>query len=116
MTMTGQNAEVYQGDYRVLEVTVLDENDQPLDINGCDLTWVVYKLSTSVISLTKTIGSGIELTVPSGGIFEITIEPADTVNLLGNYNHECELTDSSSHPFTILTGYFKVIRSIANKP
>jgi len=105
---------IYQGDYRILEVTVLDETDAPRDVTGYLATWVVYKPTTKEIVLTKTVGSGISVLV--GAVFDITLEPEDTINLLGQYNHECELLDNSSHPFTILTGYFKVFSSEANHP
>ena len=114
MTKSGQNVTMYQGDYRILEVTVLDENDAPRDVTGCLVTWVVYKPTTKFVELTKIVGSGIS--APVGAVFEITLEPEDTLNLLGQYNHECEITDGSSHPFTILTGYFKVFSSEANLP
>lgn len=111
MTVTGQNLELYQGKDRVIEVIVYDGYDNRLNITGSDFTWVVYRPTPGSIKLTKTTGSGIILTVPVSGIMEITLVPADTQNLLGQYNHEGEITTPTGKQDTIFTGYFKVIAS-----
>lgn len=111
MTYTGQNLELYRGKDRIIEVIVYDGAGVPLDIDGYSFTWVVYKPITGVISLTKTVGSGIVITIPSDGVLEITLVPADTLSLLGQYNHEGEITTPGGKQDTIFTGYFKVIDS-----
>jgi hypothetical protein len=114
MTYTGQNIEIYQGDTRTLTVTVYDLDGNIAPITGATLKWVVYKLSTSAIYISKITGDGITITGGPNGLFEIALLNADTLNLLGNYNHECELVDESNNVSTIFTGYFKVIASKAN--
>jgi len=114
MTYTGQNIEIYQGDTRTLTVTVYDLDGNITSIAGSTLKWVVYKLSTSAIHISKTTGDGITITDGPNGLFEIALLKVDTLNLLGNYNHECELVDESGNISTIFTGYFKIIASKAN--
>jgi hypothetical protein len=111
MTYTGQNLELYRGKDRVIEVAVKDGYGACLNITGSDFTWVVYKPTIGTIVLSKTTISGIELTIPASGIMEITLIPEDTVSLLGQYNHECEITTPSGKQDTIFTGYFKIIDS-----
>ena len=111
MTYTGQNLELYRGKDRVIEVIVYDGAGGRLNIIGSAFTWVVYKPPTGVIVLSKSVGSGIELTIPASGVMEITLVPDDTLPLLGQYNHEGEITTPSGKQDTIFTGYFKIIDS-----
>lgn len=111
MTFTGQNLELYQGKDRTIEVTVYDGVGNLLNISGSSFTWVVYRPTPGSIVLTKTTISGISLTVPVSGLMEITLIPEDTQNLLGQYNHEGEITTSTGKQDTIFTGYFKIIAS-----
>ena len=114
MTYTGQNIEIYQGDTRTLTVTVYDLDGKITSISGASIKWVVYKRSSGTIYISKTVGSGITITDGANGLFEIALPRDDTLNLLGRYNHECELKDGSNNYSTIFTGYFKVIASKAN--
>ena len=114
MTSTGQNLTMYAGDDKILIVTTTDPNDVPIDVSGCTIRWIVYKRSPQNIVIDKTTPStGIALTDPTNGIFEITLVPGDTENLLGEYNHECELTDMDSKISTIFVGYIKILASKA---
>ena len=115
MTAKGQNFEMWQGDDKVLRVTVVDDADVPVDISGSTIKWVIYKRTGENVVLSKTLASGIALTVPASGIFEITLDRADTLNLLGNsFNHEAELSDASNNRSTIFTGTVAIHRSLAN--
>jgi hypothetical protein len=114
MTYTGQNIEIYQGDTRTLVVTVYDLDGVITPITGSSIKWVVYKPSSGAIYISKEVGSGITITDGANGIFEITLDRDDTLILLGRYNHECELKDSSDNYSTIFTGYFKVYASRAD--
>ena len=114
MTYTGQNIEIYQGDTRTLTVTVYDLDGKITSISGASIKWVVYKRSSGKIYVSKTVGSGITITDGANGLLEIALLRDNTLNLLGNYKHECELVDTSNNYSTIFTGYFKVIASKAN--
>ena len=111
MTYTGQYLELYRGKDRVIEVTVEDGFGAPLDITDYTITWVVYKPTTGTIVLTKTTSDGIVLTAPTDGVLEITLIPENTQNLLGQYNHEGEVTTPSGKQDVIFTGYFKIVDS-----
>lgn len=113
MTATGQNFTIYQGDDKIVYFTTYDENDALLNINNCSLNWILYKRYPENIVLTKTTASGITITNAVGGIFYVRLVPADTENLLGEYNHECELTDASGYISTIAVGKVDVYKSKA---
>lgn len=114
MTYAGQNFEMYLGDTKQVIITVYDENDAILDLSGYDITWVLYKLTSKQIVLTKTLGSGISVPAPSSGQIVIDILPVDTENLVPNtYVHECELSSSPTDVSTITTGTVKLIYSRA---
>ena len=111
MTFTGQNLELYKGKDRIIEVIVEDGYGGRLDIDGSTFIYVVYKPTPGTIVLSKTTASGIILTVPASGVMEITLVPEDTQNLLGQYNHEGEITTPTGKQDVIFTGYFKVFDS-----
>jgi len=114
MTATGQNFTIYQGDNKEVRVTTYEEDLVTiLDISNCILNWVFYKRYPENIVLTKTTSSGITLTDPTNGIFKMLLLPEDTENLLGEYNHECEITDLSNNVSTILVGKVTVYKSKA---
>lgn len=109
MTATGQNFSMYQGDTRNLNVTVLGVDD----LSTSELTWVAYRVTNNSIVLTKSEGVGITVS-GVGNIFTISIEPSDTLNLLGYYKHECELKDATGNISTIFVGKMDVYKSKAN--
>jgi hypothetical protein len=116
MTATGQNFTMYQGDDRVLAVTVLDDSDNVVNITNTDIAWVMYKQTDETVVLQKTTSSGIQLTTPVSGIFEISLNPVDTENLKGHYLHEAELRDVEGRITTIMTGHVEIYRSLASNP
>lgn len=113
MTATGQNFNIYQGDHKKVYVTTYDENDALLDITNCVINWVMYKRYPENIVLTKTTSSGITITDPTNGVFLMNFYPIDTDLLLGEYNHEAELTDLANNVSTILVGKLNVYKSKA---
>lgn len=120
MTAIGQNFEVFQGDYKEIEILVKDENNNnlPLDLapyvafNG--IVWVVYRKTTKAIVLSKTLSAGISVPAPITGIIKITLNPADTELLEPNvYNHECEISSSPTNVATVTTGNLTILYSRA---
>ena len=106
---------MFQGDDKIIRVTTLDTDESAVDITGCTIRWVWYKRSpySLVVDKSTPSGSGITITDPTNGIFEITLVPTDTESLLGDYNHECELIDLESKISTIMVGAIKVLSSRA---
>lgn len=114
MTATGQNFDMFQGDDKILRVTVLDDDDNAVDITGATIAWGVYRRTPETVILTKTTSSGISLTAPGSGIFEINLIRGNTLNLRGIYNHEAEMIDLNNNHSTILTGIVEIYKSLIN--
>lgn len=114
MTAKNQNFEMFCGDTHELPVTVRDSSGALKDITGAAVAWALAKSVKCDPEFTKATGSGIALTDPSNGLFTVTLNPADTLNLCpGDYYHEAEVTDSSGRVVTVMTGRVRLLPSIA---
>lgn len=84
------------GDSRVIQATIQGPTGDPYNITGATITWALYAWTGSAFTgnalVTKTVGSGIAITNGAGGIFEVTLAPADSSALAGTYYHEAQLT------------------------
>ena len=100
--------EIYSGDSKNLLVTVTDENNNPVNITGAQsIVWAL--ISGDKVILRKTLSEG-EITIIDGlaGMFKITLQSADTVNLAGQYQHECRLVTADGASGIIFTGTLTV--------
>lgn len=119
MTITGQNFEMYQGDTKEIHIIVTDEETGlPLDLSpyvaNDGIVWVLYGQTNKNIILSKSYGEGITVPVPSTGELIVTLLPTDTENVIPNtYNHECEISSSSTNVATVTTGTLKILYSRA---
>ncbi|TIM16278.1 MAG: hypothetical protein E5Y67_03540 [Mesorhizobium sp.] len=109
--MTTQRTDfvMYQGDSKVLSVTVADEDGQVVSVDGMTIRWQASPVITGGFDTTATLKKdndalGGITTVTEEGVFEVEIEPEDTESLSGLYYHEAELTDGTGHVSTVLTG------------
>lgn len=113
MTAVGQDFTMRQGDSRLVNITVVDEYASPLDISSVQVNWIMYKRNPDNPVLQKTTTSGVVLTAPTSGILTIHLAPADTLNLLGRFYHECEITDISGNVSTVTEGSVTIFKSKA---
>lgn len=83
------------GEDRVLEFTVVDENDAAVDITSYALEWVLRrKRGSPSADITKTTGSGITITDGPNGVCEVAIDDTDTLTLSPEqYFHTLRRTD-----------------------
>lgn len=117
MTISGQNFEIYQGDNKVVIITVYDENDAILDLTGYSAVWCAYNqsLSDKVIIKSTLPGEGITIPSPTNGQLQITLDSIDTENLNPKtYGHQCEIENAGGSHSTVTVGYMKVNRSITH--
>lgn len=114
MTAKNQNFEMYAGDSQVLVV--------PLNFDLTGAKEIKWTLKISAGSTEKLIykefssNNGIEITnsgpVPEDeNIFQIQLNPEDTLNLKGTYYHEAEVTDNQGNVSTVMVGFPKIIIS-----
>lgn len=83
---------LFQGEARVIQITVLDVNGAPVDITGA--TSIVWKMGKpkATPKVQKSLGSGIAIDNGPAGRFLVTLDAADTVNVAADkYNHEARL-------------------------
>lgn len=114
MTATGQNFEIFQGDSKQIIITVYDENDAILPLDGYEVSWVMYRSTNKQLVLSKTLGDGITIPTPSNGQIVIDFLPDDTVNIVPNtYAHECEISTGPTDVSTVTVGAVKVFYSKA---
>lgn len=112
MTKKNQDLEMWAGDTKKLQYTVLDENDDPVNLTNATINWWLAESATSTAILTKTTADDISITDAANGVFQVTINPADTQNLEGRYYHEAEVTDDAGNVATVAVGVIKINPSI----
>jgi hypothetical protein len=92
---------MHSGDDRILQYTVVDEDDAVVDITGATFTFELSKYDDTKPTgigapkgsplFTKTVGSGITLITPASGRVDVALLPADTADLKGDHYHELEM-------------------------
>lgn len=102
--LTAQPFEMFSGDTKDLNVTVLNQDSAVVDLTGASVDFTISKKPGGAALVTKTVGSGIVLTDPTNGVMDITLNPADTVSLKGAYHYQCRVTDVSLRETTVLFG------------
>lgn len=100
---------MYQGDSKVLSVTVADEDGAAVAVDGMTIRWQASPVITGGFETTATLmkdndALGGITTVTEEGVFEVELDPDDTEDLSGLYYHEAELTDGAGNVSTVLTG------------
>lgn len=100
------------GDSRIIQCTVQGPTGDAYPLTGAAIKWQAFLASgggfTGSAIITKTVGSGIVITNAVGGVFQITVNPADTESLAGTYYHEAEVTIGSV-VHTVFTGLFTIV-------
>lgn len=110
MPNTGQNVEMWEGEYKEIPFTVQDADGVAVNLTGATLTWKLCRNGPdSTVLLTKTSGSGISLVVAASGTAKVTLAEADTADLGGvAYYHELVVKDSSGHSELGFVGSFLI--------
>jgi hypothetical protein len=104
---------MYEGEYHVIPVSVVDANAVAVNLTGATLTWrLCADNATGTVILTKTLGSGIAVISAALGTLEITLEEANTVDRGGaSYYHELVIDDSAGHSEVGFVGRISIKKS-----
>lgn len=103
VTAKNQNFSMVQGDTKYIQFPV----DGVDNLAGCTVKWGVKKKESSTeYELFKD-----DFTIVDGKI-QIKVESIDTLNLLGTYYHETELTDQSGNVSTVMKGMLQINKGI----
>ena len=95
------DASMVSGDTKILRITAQNSSGTAINLNGATIIWSLFPLGGGAAIVTKGIGNGIVLTTPGSGIFEVTINPADTASLSGAFAHETQITDTDGNILTL---------------
>ncbi len=102
------------GDDRDILIRCLDANDAVVDITGATpIEFHVARSKTSTREIAKDLSDGIVITNATAGEFTVSLVPADTQELTGNYLWEAEVTLSSKLR-TVAQGRFSVIKGVGD--
>jgi hypothetical protein len=106
---------LFIGEDRSLDFTVVDANGTAVDITSYGLEWVMRERAASATAdITKTTSSGITLTDPTNGVCRVAIADTDTLALLpGTYFHTLRRTDDDSE--TVLSFGDVILRYAATR-
>jgi hypothetical protein len=113
MTKTNQDIpdrrtdEFVAGDTLVID-TPVEYNGGAYDLTGASITFVIAEDRGETPLVTRSVGNGITITNAVGGEFRVVVDPADTVNLCGNYHIETEVVVSDGRVSTVSTGQLHV--------
>ena len=94
-----------------------DDAGAALDLTDATFIWALSKKASDSVApkgtsiLSKSIGSGIAVTDVPNGILEITIDPADTDALAGDYYHELQMTQGGNIS-TVLYGQATIVKDL----
>ena len=125
MTATNQAATIYQGNTRILQFAVKDEDGTSAkNLTGYTATFAVARVSPAGIPLrtspvidhstTDTLPQ-IVITDPAGGVIEFTFDAADTASLSpAEYYFELEVTDAAGGTLVVSTGTLTVLTNVNN--
>ncbi|MGQ3299645.1 hypothetical protein [Reyranella sp.] len=95
---------MYQGDTKVLQVTVKTPAGVVVPITGTTIRWQLAESAEDAEPIiAKAVGAGITIVDGPAGRFDVAINPADTLALEGSYYHEAEVDDGGVIS-TVLTG------------
>lgn len=98
---------MFTGETKRLRVQVYDKAGDPFDLSSIvQIRWEMQRdrITNGGADLAKDLGDGITITDPVGGLFQIDIDPVDTVGLAGHYTHEARIVDTAGHVATIFVG------------
>jgi hypothetical protein len=113
MALTNQNFDMWEKDTIVLQFTITNGENDPIDITDATITWIMYRGSTSYI--VKENGAGVTITNGTNGVCQVLIEPTDTNDLAGIYYHELVVTDVSGNKSTVASGIVTIHPASSSK-
>jgi len=92
---------MHQGESKTLDVTEQDG----MDISSQDIEWILADEVGDTPEVTKTTsGGGVTITDGGNGKFEITLDPADTEGISGQFYHESRIDDGAGTESVLFTG------------
>lgn len=95
--------DLHSGDTLILKITVVDGDDDKINVEGFDVEYELMKGQSTVLDLDEEDAEW-EIVDEESGRIDITIEADATEDLQGKYNHECTMIDGGGNVATTFTG------------
>ena len=107
---TEYNLTIHAGETRVMVVTVTDQYGVPVDLTGAEIVYTAL-LSTPIV---KKVGSGITITDPTAGEYEIALLQDDTVDIemATRARHEAKILTAGGEVMVSFVGYLFISDSL----
>lgn len=107
--MATRDFSMFAGDDLTLTVTVKETDGTATTITSAAISWKASKSNSKTAAITKsTAAGGVTITNGAGGIFTVSLDPADTTSLEGDYIHEAQITFSNGDVRTVLRGVMTI--------
>jgi hypothetical protein len=105
------------GDDVLLRFAVTDEAGDPANLTGTTVKFAAVKAerpqpAAAISTEGSPVTAIVTVTDLTGGLFEVEVDAADTVDLLGTYRFEAELTDTVGDVATVGRGFITFKRGI----
>lgn len=109
-----QDFELVSGNDKTLNFSLLDQDDEIVDITGATIIWSLAKTAKSKTRIiTYTSPTNVTIDDAAGGLFSVDIQAADTEPLqAGEYYHEARITSSGGKKFTAAYGTVELLSNI----
>jgi hypothetical protein len=115
-----QNFELAAGSGLILKITVFDEAGIAVPLAGTQaIVWRLGRDARSPAVLSKALANGVTIITDQAaagqancGRVDVTITPAESAGLVGEYLHECRLTDAAGQVARIFYGRGFVARAL----
>lgn len=100
------NITTFQGDSRIIRVTVKDDAGAIVNLADMYIEWVLALTAGGVAKITKTSapGGGITVRDPASGTFDVDMSKTDTAGMAGSFYHEAKITSPAGNRHTIVSG------------
>lgn len=110
MSHNVQDFTLHAGDEDIEEFTTRDPQGVIVPITGATaIRWTLTPNAGAAAVVTKTLGAGVTITDGPNGMFEVSLDEADTLSLAADlYYHEGEMT-LGGRKKTVVTGTVTVV-------
>ncbi len=101
-----QDFELVSGNDKNLNFTVLNQDDNVVDLTGATIAWSMSRSATNKTPLINYVSpTNITITDATNGLFSVDIQRADTEALKGGeYYHECRVQSAAGNKITVAYG------------
>jgi hypothetical protein len=95
-----------------LEFTVTDQDDVAANIAGATPHFAAARAGEAVALSTEDVTAIATITSAATGVFQVSIDAADTEDLLGTYRFQAQIEDASGDISTVARGFLTFTESL----